>query len=598
MCGIAGVYAAQPAAPEALVAAVEAMNTRLAARGPDASGLSICSDSLVLGHRRLSIIDLDPRSNQPLLSRDGRSAIVFNGEIYNYRELRAGLIAAGEALATQGDTEVLLALYRRHGRDMLGRLRGMFALAIWDEPSQSLWLARDPHGIKPLYHAQTPRGFAFASQVKALLASGWVSPQPSGAGMAGFYLWGSVPEPWTTHRDIRALPAGHWLEVRAGQASTPRCWYDVRRHWQVPAQRCSAAELEARVRAAVVDSVRAHRVADVPVGVFLSGGIDSGAISGVMAAGGAAVEGITLGFAELAGSAADEVPGARAIARQYAIRHHVRRVTRAEFEADLPRIMDAMDQPSIDGINTWFASKAAAERGYKVVLSGVGGDELFGGYASFERVPRALRLAACARRAPGAGALLGRLGALAAVLRAQPKLRFVWPLLATLEGAYQLERGLFLPAELPLVMGEAAAHEALEVLGDFASSGAARARDERAAVGLLESTHYLRNQLLRDSDWASMAHSLELRTPLVDVRLLEELAPLLGQFGGGAGKRLLAMSPQRPLAADIVGRRKTGFGVPMGVWWPDPAAPAGAFALRRAPWARRWARYVAARWLA
>jgi asparagine synthase (glutamine-hydrolysing) len=592
MCGIAGVYPAGRDTPEVPFGAVEAMCARMASRGPDARGVLACADGPVLGHRRLSVIDLDARSNQPMSSADGRCSIVFNGEIYNYRELRRGLLEQGEPLRTDGDTEVLLALYRRHGTEMLSRLRGMFALAIWDAPERRLWLARDPFGIKPLYYADTAHGFLFASQVKALLASGLVSAQPSSAGLAGFFLWGSVPDPWTTHRQVHALPAGHWLDVRAGRVGEPRAYDDVRRHWRAPAQRCSEPELAARVQDAVVGSVRAHRVADVPLSVFLSGGVDSGAITGVLAQEGASVAGVTLGFAELEGSVADEVPGARAIARQYGIQHHVRRVTRAELEADLPRILDAMDQPTIDGVNTWFASKAAAERGYKVVLSGVGGDELFGGYASFERLPRAVRVAARARRAPGAAALLGRLSVLLSALRAQPKLRSAWPAITTLEGAYQLERGLFLPEELALLIGEQPAREGLEALGDFASSGAARARDDVAGVGLLESTRYLRHQLLRDSDWASMAHSLELRTPLVDVPLLEALAPFLGQFTGGAGKRLLSRSPRHALGAEVGGRRKTGFLVPMEAWWP-PAERA----LRREPWARRWARYVAARWL-
>src|SRR5688572_26539557 len=213
MCGIAGLYAPEQVAPEARLAAVEAMCRRMAARGPDAHALLAPAAGLVLGHRRLSIIDLDARSNQPMWSADGRLVIVYNGEIYNYRELRRELLAAGEVLRTDGDTEVLLALYARHGRQMLTRLRGMFALAIWDARESCLWLARDPHGLKPLYYAAGAHGFVFASQVKALLASGLLATEPSGPGLAGFYLWGSVPEPWTTHAAIQALPAGHWLEV-------------------------------------------------------------------------------------------------------------------------------------------------------------------------------------------------------------------------------------------------------------------------------------------------------------------------------------------------------------------------------------------------
>jgi asparagine synthase (glutamine-hydrolysing) len=602
MCGIAGVYPNEKAPPERVQRAVEAMCERMILRGPDAHGtLRLGPGAPVFGHRRLSIIDLDQRSNQPMTIADGRYAIVFNGEIYNFRELRRGLLERGEVLDTQGDTEVLLASYRCHGRAMLAQLRGMFAFAIWDAAERTLLLARDPHGIKPLYYVESPAGFAFASQVKALLASGLVSADPSPAGLAGFYLWGSVPEPWSIQRGVLALPAGHWLEVRDGVAGSPRAWHDIRRHFRAPAEPLQPEALAEQVRRAVVDSVRAHRVADVPVSVFLSGGVDSGAIAGVMAAEGAEVEGITIGCREFEGRAHDEVPGARAIARRYGIAHHVRWVAQAEFEADLPRIFDAMDQPSIDGINTWFASKAAAERGYSVVLSGVGGDELLQGYSSFERVARAARIGRHLRWLPGARPLLGALGALGAAPLRKPKLAAIGAGLASLEGVYQLERGLFFPAELPALMGAAAARDGLEALGDFRASGAGRARDEWSAVALLETTRYLKNQLLRDSDWASMAHSIELRAPLVDARLLAQLGPHLARFQQGRGKRWLARCPEPALDAAIVARQKTGFGLPMAAWLSALSATSGferhAPRALGEPWARRWARHVASRWI-
>jgi asparagine synthase (glutamine-hydrolysing) len=631
MCGIAGVYPERPVPPGELERAVDAMCARMLARGPDAHGrVSLNEGGPVLGHRRLAIIDLDHRSDQPMQSADGRFTVVFNGEIYNYRELRQKLEASGVGFRTRGDTEVLLELYRQRGQGMFASLRGMFAFAIYDAVERSLVLARDPHGIKPLYFARTAAGLAFASQVKALLASRLVSTQPSAAGAAGFYLWGSVPEPWSMYRDVLALPAGHCLEVRRGVAGTPRAWYDIRERWREPARHCSSRELAARVKSAVRDSVRAHAVADVKVSVFLSGGIDSGAIAGLLSSQCARVEGITVGFAEFGGRRDDEVPVARAIAAQYGITHHVRRVGRAEFGADLPRILDAMDQPSIDGVNTWFASKAAAERGCKVVLSGVGGDELLCGYSSFRQLPRAHAVTRRALRVPGLAPLLTHVCVRLAERRQQPKLAGAIPLLGSLEGLYQLRRGLFLPAELPLLMGERAAREGLEALGEFAGQHATRARDDGAAVGLLESTLYLRNQLLRDSDWASMAHSLELRTPLVDTRLLEALAPYVAGFAHGRGKRWLARSPERPLARAIQRRPKTGFGLPMADWLaelgahsaglhgpaaPHAGAPLGARDERAGlgaspglpeaylgapgvPWARRWARYLAARWSA
>ena len=390
----------------------------------------------------------------------------------------------------------------------------------------------------------------FASQVKALLASGLVSTEREPAGLVGFYLWGSVPEPWTLFRDVFALPAGHWLRVRAGVPESPVCWHDIRAHWQREGCKTTAQELQERVRQAVNDSVRAHLVADVPVSVFLSGGIDSGAIAGLASGLGAQVEGITIGFEEFAGLHEDEVPVAAPSPLTTACRIHVRMVSRAEFEQDIPRILDAMDQPSIDGVNTWFASKAAAERGYKVVLSGVGGDELFCGYSSFRQIPRMAALGRAIAAIPGARALLGAPCAYLAKSRSQPKLAGVPAFMGSLEGAYFLRRGLFLPEELPALMGAD-----MRAGGVGAAWRLAARHDPGSTPGMApppsacwNRRFILRNQLLRDSDWASMGHSLELRTPLVDAQLLATLGPYAAGFKGGAGKAMLARSPANALA--------------------------------------------------
>jgi asparagine synthase (glutamine-hydrolysing) len=597
MCGIAGYVWATGAAEAAAPGFVQRMTDRMGARGPDAERLWV-GKGIVLGHRRLAILDLGARANQPMLSSDGRYAIVFNGEIYNFRELRRELEAKGIAFHTTSDTEVVLALFALEGERMLPRLRGMFALAIWDTQSCQLFLARDPYGIKPLYYTHAKGGLLFASQVKALLASGLVSAEPESAGVAGFYLWGSVPEPWTLYRDVFALPAGHWLRVHDGVADAPVSWHDIRRHWQDAPRASSAGELQERVRLAVTDSVRAHLVSDVPVCVFLSGGIDSAVVAGLAVDLGAQVQGITIGFDEFTGMHEDEVPVAAAIAGHFQIPHVVRRVSRGEFEQEIPRILDAMDQPSIDGVNTWFASKAAAERGYKVVLSGVGGDELFCGYSSFRMIPRMAVLGHAAAALPGVRALLRAPCAYLAARRSQPKLVGLPSFMGSLEGLYFLKRSLFLPGELPALMGADRAEEGLARLGGSPPGMTqADARDGASAVGLLESTHYLRNQLLRDSDWASMGHSLELRTPLVDAALLETLGPYVSGFSGGAGKAMLARSPGTPLPESIIHRPKTGFSVPMAKWLLEAAgrrswADLPLLDAPGTPWARRWASTV------
>lgn len=597
MCGIAGFVSKTAGIDISSVEAVRRMVSRMRPRGPDAEG-AWAGSGVAFGHRRLAILDLDARANQPMIANDGNYSIVFNGEIYNFRELRGELEREGVRFRTTSDTEVLLALYAREGERMLPRLRGMFALAIWDIRSRELFLARDPYGIKPLYYAHIKEGLIFASQVKALLASGMVSNEVEPAGVAGFYLWGSVPEPWTLYRDMFSVPAGCWMRVRAGVAETPVCWNDVRDNWREESIKLSAQELQERVRDAMTDSVRAHLVADVPASVFLSGGIDSGTIAGLASELGAKLEGITIAFDEFSHLHEDEAPGAAAIAAHYGLPHHVRRISQAEFEQDTPRILNAMDQPSIDGVNTWFASKAAAERGYKVVLSGVGGDELFYGYSHMRRIPRDLLWWRAISAVPGARSLLRAPCAFLARHHAHPKLKGVPDFMGSLEGVYFLKRSIFLPEELPILMGVEQAREGLARLGGSPPGmSKANAINDGAGVCLLDSTLYLRNQLLRDSDWASMEHSLELRTPLVDAKLLRTLSPFLNSFAHGNGKAMLARSPAKPLPKVVINRPKSGFSLPMSEWisaatdrreWTSMPLLAAS----GTPWARRWAKTV------
>jgi asparagine synthase (glutamine-hydrolysing) len=569
------------------------MSARMKKRGPDSEGAWFDERAgLVLGHRRLSIIDVDPRSDQPMASSDGRYVIVFNGEIYNYRELRAPLLEKGINFRTEGDAEVILELFRSKGAAALAMLRGMFALAIWDIETRKLFLARDPYGIKPLYVARGSRGTLFASQVKALLETGEVSRAADPSGVAGFYLWGSVPEPFTIYRDIQSVPAGSYMVVDDKGAGAAMRYADVGSAWRPAAKR--EGDIAEYVRGALADSVRAHLVSDVPVAVLLSGGIDSSAIAGLMAEQGQAIEGITVSFDEFAGRHEDEGPRARAIADFYGIESIVRRVDRAEFERDLPAILDAMDQPSVDGVNTWFASKAVAERGYKVVLSGVGGDEIFSGYDTFRTVPQLHRAARFLPRGRALRGIAGALSYIGARLLDQPKLADMASLAGDFEGAYLLRRGLIMPGELGQVMDGDAAREGLERLAAAAPMAEQGALPAIAHVAALESTCYLRNQLLRDSDWASMAHSLELRTPLIDWQLLQRLGPHVGEIAAAGGKALLANAPRKSLPAEVISAKKTGFGLPMEAWLGDrlPLRTALPRSMRTR-WARHWAAIVA-----
>ncbi len=601
MCGLAGAFLLGRA-PDQCAAenAVRRMCDRMQARGPDALGYWSDSEAgLCLGHRRLAILDLEARANQPMLSDDGRYVIVFNGEIYNFRELRRMLERDGEGFRTQSDTEVLLKLYAREGEGMLTRLRGMFSCAIWDRQTRGIFLARDPYGIKPLYIGRSKDGWLFASQVKALLASGLVSYDSDPQGQAGFWLLGSVPEPRTWFRDISALPAGCWCRISVdGQFSGPYKYWDIGDSWRdAPECRLTAGEAQEMVRAAVSESMRQHLVADVPVGVFLSGGIDSGSLAGLIKDTGASgMQGITIAFNEFQGRHENEAPVAAEIARSYGIRHHVRTITRQEFDADLPRILLAMDQPSIDGINTWYASKAVAELGLKVVISGVGGDELFYGYPSFHQLPDLVSRWKRLSHIPGVRPAANLALALLARRSGNPRWRWLTRQAGNLYGAYWLRRGLFAPDELSALMGEELFREVPQDLNPgslLETMVGALPADAMAAVGQIESMAYLRNQLLRDSDWASMDHSVELRTPLVDAWLLRDLMPVLRSFGRLKGKHMLAASPATPLSRSIIDRVKTGFGIPLGTWMNGAlggaAVPARSVATQDGTDSRRWA---------
>lgn len=587
MCGLIASFTDMPAASDGVRRAL----TRMQRRGPDGEGLWQ-GEGVCLGHRRLAIIDLDARAAQPMHSAEHRYAIVYNGEIYNYRELRKELTDANVALRTHSDTEVLLELFAREGAAMLPKLRGMFAFVIWDKLARCAFAARDAYGIKPLYLARAASGWLFASQVKALLATGLVDAAPDPQGQAGFWLLGSVPEPRTWFRDISALPAGTWCRIDARRRlDGPHGWFDIGDCWRdAPPCPVSVADAQRQVGSAVLESVKQHLVADVPVGVFLSGGIDSGSLAGLMRDAGAAhIKGITIAFEEFSGTHNDEAPIAARIAQQYGIEHHIRMVTRAEFDADLPRILDAMDQPSIDGINTWYAAKAVAELGLKVVVSGVGGDELFCGYSSFHSIPRLVSRWRRAARMPFAHALARAIMRVQARRSGNPRWPWFTRTAGNLYGAYWLRRGLFSPDQLPALVGASADTQSCAALDPSAlieSLAGPLPVDPLAAIGLLESKAYLRNQLLRDSDWASMDHSVELRTPLVDAWLLRDLAPLLRGFGRLNGKSLLAHSPATSLPPDIVHRRKTGFGIPVERWLRETAHGEQAEGGSRG-WARR-----------
>jgi asparagine synthase (glutamine-hydrolysing) len=576
MCGINGIFAYYEAASP--VSRDELLLTRdqMLLRGPDGFGLWTSKNGCIgLGHRRLAIIDLSERGSQPMTTVDGRLSVVFNGEIYNYQELRKKLISKGARFQSKSDTEVLLHLYDHYGKDMVHHLRGMFSFAIWDETKQELFLARDAYGIKPLYYADDGKVFRFGSQVKALLSGGAISKEFDPAGIVGFLLWGSVPEPFTAYRDIRALPAGCMMKVtRSGLEYLKPYWNlaDTIVRSVEASKNISQGEEREYMRTALLDSVRSHMVSDVPVGAFLSGGIDSGSVVGLaMEVSGNPLKTLTLAFDEFKGRTIDELPIARKIAAHLGVSHQCINMSMQEVENDIPEFLSAMDQPSIDGINTWSVSKAASKAGFKVVVSGVGGDELLGGYSSFTEVPELVRSRSFPGRIPFLGSIFHKVysSMVSPYTSLSPRYAGLFMHKRTYEWAYQRVRGVFMPWELHQVLNRDYAKEGLRRLQSNEQDSRSLEKsgiEDFGKVVILESSRYMRNQLLRDTDWTGMAHSLEIRVPLVDRILTEKVVGLAvtGRLGGN--KEILPKTLLKGLPGDALNHPKTGFTVPLWRW--------------------------------
>ena len=556
MCGITGVVRLRADAARIDTDGLVRTRDAMAARGPDGQGLWLePGGRAALAHRRLAVIDLSEGGSQPMVSSDERFVIVINGEIYNFGELRAELSARGVRFGSQSDTEVVLALFRERGTGMFERLRGMYALGLWDRREQRLLLARDPLGIKPLYYGVRDGCLYFASQVKALESSTPLGRGTDAGAVCAFLMWGSVPEPLTLRPDIRSVPAGHWIAVQDGHVSDP-----------VPFQPPEEQRSEDDLRAALVDSVRAHTVADVPVAVFLSAGLDSALVTSLVR--NALREPpvtLTLGFEALRGTPWDETSGAAAVARRLGTRHVEHWLDAAALRAAWSDALARMDQPTIDGFNVYLVCRAARAERLKVALCGLGGDELLGGYPSFRQVPRWTREVRALRLVPGLRAawpyVARRFGP------AQPKLAGLLEHGGTFAGAYFLKRGLFLPGELPGLVGQAMAEEGLAA-HDPVEHAAGLLHQQDAGHTAWEKVHeletrcYLRNQLLRDADWAAMAHSIELRVPLADAHLYLLARKLRFQPAQSMGKRAFVRSMLTQLPAEVDRRPKSGFMVP------------------------------------
>ena len=559
MCGIAAAVGVRDAERVA-----QAMSRAVAHRGPDDHGARRLTgrDGIPLGamaHRRLAILDLTAAGRQPMVSSNGRYTVAFNGEIYNFRALRAELQREGARFTSDGDTAVLLEGWVRAGPAFVRRLDGMFAFAMWDAWNRALYLARDAFGIKPLYYALTGRGILVGSELRAIIASRTVPPAIDARSLAGYLTFGSVPEPETIVAGVRMAPAGAVLRFDSATAKLTEVEATSMVHAVAEEEPVSDRATAARlVRAALERSVDRHLVSDVPVALFLSGGIDSSIIAALAARrAGVTLDGFTVTFSE---QAFDESAVARLVARRHGIRHHEIPLGTDDLLGALPRAFGAMDQPTLDGINTFVVSEAVRASGTKVVLSGLGGDELFAGYPSFRR---ARALARYARIPAPARLVVARVASrFGGVRGAKVALGLRHGLPA--DAAYLASRTLFGARQVSDLAGARA----------MATLGAPRELSVLQQVAWRELTGYMRNTLLRDSDVFSMAHALELRVPFLDREVAAaafNVADSL-KLSRRMTKPLLVDAARDLLPNEVWNRPKQGFVLPFADWMLGPLA--------------------------
>ena len=565
MCGIAGLIDSS-LSPDGRSAAVGRMGAAMIHRGPDDLGIESLNGA-TLGVRRLAVFD-PANGHQPMRSADGRFTIAFNGAIYNFKALRGELSAAGWAFRTECDTEVLLAAYATWGQRCLNRLRGMFAFAVWDDREQALVLARDPFGIKPLYYRHEGDRLIFASELNALGASGIVALEGDPISVADYLSWLAVPAPRTIYKGVFSLRPGECAFFCRGRFEVRSSW-SFRKIPRVDPPCATREDFIRQLRERLDDSTRAHLLADVPVGAFLSGGLDSAAIVGLMTrASGARLKTFTIGFEDAAYS---EAGTAEETARFFGTDHHTHLLTGAQVAGDIDRYLAACDQPTGDGLNTYYASQAAHAGGVTVALSGLGGDELFGGYPSFSQVP------VLAARLRWWWALPGplRRAVVFRLRRGDTRRQKLADVLESARDVHEiaaLQRRVFSEPRRRGILSPAARGELGRQTPFHPELGALRMDldPERIfrLVSAWELRTYMADVLLRDSDVMSMRHSLELRVPFIDRPLIEWLWRQPSKFKSTPRepKSVLVAAMGDLLPPGLATRPKQGFTLPMDSW--------------------------------
>ena len=629
MCSISGVITNSEFEPSGkLKTAVARMNSALHHRGPDDRGMyehvmqreSRRPVSVCLGNTRLAIIDTSRAGHQPMTDPDTGICITYNGEAYNFRELRAEVGHQFGPWFSNTDTEVVLRVYKKWGIEGLQRLRGMFAVAIWNPVAGELILARDPFGIKPLYytvsHDENSDHVVFASEIRAMLASGLVRPRLCAGGLASYLTYGSVQAPLTIVDKVNSVMPGECLVISASantlQVKSVSIKNESTRTSDVRSFK-TGSEAAMQLRKELEASVRAHLISDVPVGVFLSGGMDSSAVVALMTkVSGEPPKTFSVVFED---QNLSEASHSRFIADRFKTTHQEILLKQDQLLGQLPYAIRSFDQPSMDGVNTFVVAGAVKEAGVTVALSGLGGDELFAGYPSFRRAMQIHNASSVTRRVLKTASVAGAFASSAAR-------RKFWQLArspGTTDDVYRISRQLFDPDTVHALAGHSYVHENMRI--DSSS-------DPINDISALELEGYMANTLLRDTDGMSMSHSLEVRVPFVDVDVVRFALSVPGRMKLNGGPRhipkpLLATALADLLSPDFLARPKKGFALPFESWMQsglqdevstvlcdrsrlqsigvDSQAVIGIWnRFRKAPsnvgWSRPWALYVLAKW--
>jgi asparagine synthase (glutamine-hydrolysing) len=560
MCGITGIYGIERLNNAERI--VKRMNDRLAHRGPNAEGV-YQGKNVVMGHRRLSIIDLSDAANQPWRSPDGRYALVFNGELYNYKSLRAEL---DFPFTTQSDTEVVLAALMQWGMAALQRFHGMFALAFWDDYEEKLYLVRDRLGIKPLYYCRGGNSVVFASEVRAILASGLVQPLLNQRALDDYLRYQTVHAPQTLIQDVHFLEAGTYLALSDAEQTMHEYW----KPWLHYHADLDPLKVQKQVRDKLTEAVSDRLVADVPFGAFLSGGIDSSLIVGIIRERlNLPLDTFHVSFDE---SAFSEAHHAALIAKKFGTNHHEIKLTPGDFLMSLPEALQAVDHPSGDGPNTWIVSRETKRQGISMALSGLGGDELFAGYDVFRRIPNIAEKHWILSFPKGLRALAGN-----ALMQFKPGMQSAKTkeVLLTdyfdLKHLYPIMRKVLLDREVQtLRSGSLQSNRVVEWIEELERYPDFGSLPTLSRIGIAEMQTYMQHVLLRDTDQMSMAHALEVRVPFLDHRLVEYVTHVVDPIKyPHSPKRLLVESFQDLLPTSVVDRTKMGFVLPWEHWLKD-----------------------------